>query len=206
MLKLLVVDDEPGIREGLALGLGDLFDVDQAANGAAALLAIAESRPDLVLLDQKMDGQSGVRVLEQIRCLDQHVPVIMLSAVMDVRLAMHSMRLGAQDCLVKPFSLEQLRTALTGAMRRRPGHEDLDQRPFALQVAPLMAQSDSADGHFDDSRSHFILRLLSKAIEDSEGDLEIAAERLGLEKDELQKIWLSYEREGSAHGGISAAR
>jgi DNA-binding response OmpR family regulator len=205
MLKLLVVDDEAGIREGLALGLGDMFEVSQAADGSAALRAIAEGHPDLVILDQKMEGLSGTRVLEQIQALEPRVPVVMLSAVMDVALAKHSLNLGAQDCVAKPFSLESLRHTLNQVLSRRPQASD-DDLPFVLQAAPIMAALDVSPGSLEEGRSGFILRLLSRALEDSEGDLDLAAERLGLEKEEVQRLWQGYTREGSQREGIATTR
>ena len=197
MLKLLVVDDEPGIREGLALSLGDLFEVSQASSGAAAMEAIAADAPDLVLLDQKMDGDCGTRVLEQIHERGHRVPVVMLSAMMDVPLAMHSMRLGAQDCLAKPFSVERLREALTAVLLRRPG-TDLHEHPFALQVAQIMAAPHGGPEGFEPGRSAFVLRLVQQALEDADGDLEIAAHRLGLEKEALESLRGSIQRSGGA--------
>ena len=205
MLKLLIVDDEAGIREGLALGLGDMFEVSQAADGSAALKAIAAGHPDLIILDQRMPGLSGTGVLEQIQALQPRVPVVMLSAVMDVALAMHAMRLGAQDCVTKPFSLDTLRNTLSAAMSRRPSQR-VDQEPFMLQAASLLAVSTGAGDGFEDSRSAFILRLLSKALLDAAGDFDLAAERLGLKKDEVVRLWQIYSHEGSQREGVAAAR
>jgi DNA-binding NtrC family response regulator len=204
MLKLLVVDDEAGIREGLALSLGDLFDVTEAADGQSALKAIAEGHPDLVILDQNMEGLSGSRVLEQIHNLDKHVPVVMLSASMDVPLAMSSLRLGAQDCVSKPFSVKQLKATLFQALGRRPG-SDLTEGPFALQVAQLIRAPVSGSCQLDDSRTSFILSLLQAALENAGGNLDIAADRLGLGKEEMKELWKSYGQEGRANDGITAA-
>jgi DNA-binding NtrC family response regulator len=195
VLKLLVVDDEAGIREGLALGLGDLFEVSQAADGSAALRAVAEGHPDLVILDQKMEGLSGTRVLEQIQTLQPRVPVVMLSAVMDVALARHSLHLGAQDCVAKPFSLEGLRQTLNIVLSRRPQAEQ-EHRPFVLQAAPLLAGAGAEAGPLDDKRQTFILQLLGQALEDARGDLDLAAQRLQLDKGDLERLWEAYSREG----------
>jgi DNA-binding NtrC family response regulator len=203
MLKLLVVDDEAGIREGLALSLGDLFEVTEAADGQSALRAIAEGHPDLVILDQNMAGFSGARVLEQIQGMDQRVPVVMLSASMDLPLAMSSLRLGAQDCVAKPFSVKQLKATLFQALGRRPGAE-IEHGPFALQVAQLIRKPQPGVGQLDDSRTSFILRLLQTAVEDAGGDMSLAADRLGLGKEEMDELWRSYSREGRLNDGLSA--
>lgn len=106
--KVLVVDDEPGIRDSLRLLLKGDFDVSTAEDGKTALDVIDETKPNLVLLDVMMPNLSGVEALREIRTRDPKLPVIMLTAANSVKTAVESMKCGAVDYLNKPFDVEEL--------------------------------------------------------------------------------------------------
>ncbi len=105
-ISVLVVDDEPDVRDLLGAGLSDRSCVCiEAADGITALNMLAEQDFDVVLLDIRLPGMSGMDVLRAIR---QHHPgtaVIMMTAVNDVDTAVKAMKLGAVDYILKPFDL-----------------------------------------------------------------------------------------------------
>lgn len=107
--KLLVVDDEIEICEFLKSFFEDRdFHVAMAHTGAKALDQIALFKPDLVLLDIQMPGMDGLEVLKKIRENKMRVKVIMVTALETQEKIEEAMRLGADNYITKPLSLEYL--------------------------------------------------------------------------------------------------
>lgn len=123
-LTILIVDDEPNLPHQLARYLSKhSYDVHVAVNGEAGLREIQKIAVDLLLLDVRLPGMSGLDVLGEIRKSDPDLPVIMLTAYGDVQTAVAAMKLGASDYLIKGFDLTELllvvqRALETGAMYR----------------------------------------------------------------------------------------
>ena len=117
--KLLLVDDEDGIRQILGLSLADLgYDVRSVADGASALAALDEFAPDMVLTDIKMPGMDGIELLERIKAARPETEVVMLSGHGDLDLAIKSLQLDAVDFVTKPVKDEILQIALGRAKER----------------------------------------------------------------------------------------
>jgi two-component system nitrogen regulation response regulator NtrX len=117
--RILLVDDQAPVREELAYALGyEGFATVQAADGPAALAAI-QSDPvlDLVLLDVKMPGMDGLEVLERIRQLRPHLPVLMMSGHGDIDTAVQAVKKGAWDFLQKPFQGDRVVLSIRNALR-----------------------------------------------------------------------------------------
>jgi DNA-binding response OmpR family regulator len=106
---LLVVDDEPGVRESLRMILRGEHEVTTADSVDAALRALAKQPADLVLLDLVMPGRGGFELLEELRKRDDPPPVLVLTATRLEETASEARALGAADCLRKPFAVEALR-------------------------------------------------------------------------------------------------
>lgn len=192
MYKLLIVDDDPGVRESIALGLSDSFEVGQSSTGSEALKSLEALRPDVVLLDQNMEGLSGTGVLAGMGAASWRPAVVMFSATMDVGLARRALKLGAQDCLSKPFSLDELKDRLElaaqgGAFQSRPG------KPFGARVAELIQEDARRElpPSLQARRSHFAKDLFDEAVQECNGDLDLAAGKLGLKRTELAQAMLS---------------
>lgn len=115
---ILVVDDEPQIRRVLRATLsGDGYEVIEAKNGEEAIELVVKEHPDLILLDVNMPGMTGLEACRKIR-LSFDGPIIMVtvrSAEKDKVVALDS---GADDYVVKPFSMEELRARIRAALRR----------------------------------------------------------------------------------------
>lgn len=107
--RLLVVDDEPGVRESLRMILRSEHAVATADSVDAALRALAKQPADLVLLDLVMPGRGGFELLEELRKRDDAPPVLVLTATRLEETASEARALGAADCLRKPFEVEALR-------------------------------------------------------------------------------------------------
>jgi len=115
--KILIVDDEANIRRMVgALLKAEEFDVAEAANGNAGLLAIPEVHPDIILLDLMMPpGPDGLATLERIRAGDRDIPVIMMSGKAQLADAVRAVQMGAFQFLEKPLAPESLLVAVRSA-------------------------------------------------------------------------------------------
>jgi DNA-binding NtrC family response regulator len=116
--KILIVDDEPAIRDSLRLLLKSNFEVIVAADGEEALAVVDDVRPDLVLLDVMMPRVDGIEVLKRLQEKPYRMPVIMLTASNTVRTAVQAMKSGAVDFLNKPFDVEELTTLIISILER----------------------------------------------------------------------------------------
>jgi DNA-binding response OmpR family regulator len=115
--RVLVVDDEPDIRDTLTeLLAADGYHVTTAVDGAAALSCVVEQRPHLVLLDVDMPRLRGVEALVAIRALSPTTRVIMMSGKADLEEAKRALALGAFDYVTKPFDLAYLDQAIKTAV------------------------------------------------------------------------------------------
>ena len=119
MTSLLVVDDEPAVRQSLRRALGlEGYEVATADDGSEALAALAGSSYEAVVLDVSMPGVDGLEVCRRLRAGGDRTPILMLTArdAIDDRVA--GLDAGADDYLVKPFALRELIARLRALMRR----------------------------------------------------------------------------------------
>jgi DNA-binding NtrC family response regulator len=116
---VLVVDDDPGLRESCRLILEEQFDVLDAADGPQALELLRNTQIDVVLLDVRLPGMDGLEVLEHVKALDEQTEVILVTAVKTVKTAVTAMKLGAFDYLTKPFEEEEVVAVVGRALERR---------------------------------------------------------------------------------------
>ena len=100
---VLVVDDDPGLRESFRLILEDDYEVVDATTGQNALEVVRAAQVDVVLLDIRLPELDGIEVLERIKQTDEQVEVILVTAVKTVKTAVAAMKLGAFDYVTKPF-------------------------------------------------------------------------------------------------------
>ncbi|WP_372991283.1 phosphate regulon transcriptional regulator PhoB [Sulfitobacter sp.] len=119
--QILLVEDEPAQREVLAYNLeSEGYDVRRAENGEEAMLLVAEALPDLVILDWMMPLLSGIEVCRQLKTRDdtRNIPVIMLSARSEEVDAVRGLETGADDYVVKPYSMRELMARVKTQLRR----------------------------------------------------------------------------------------
>jgi DNA-binding response OmpR family regulator len=134
--RVLVVDDDAGLRQALERALRlEGFAVSEAADGIAALAAIAAEAPAVVVLDVTMPGLDGVEVTRRLRGAGDDVPILILSARDGVDDRVAGLAAGADDYLVKPFAMPELLARLHALLRRRP-----DRARVALAVGPLRVE------------------------------------------------------------------
>ena len=117
---VLIVDDEQSVRHTLSAQLEELrYESEAARSGLEALEKLAGRPFDLVMLDVRMPGMSGSDTLGRIRADDAETCVVMLSGVVDSVVAAEAIRLGADDYITKPCSLDYLESRLRSALARR---------------------------------------------------------------------------------------
>jgi len=131
MPHILVVDDEPGVRESLRMLLKDEFDVTPVGDVDAALALLDERAVDAVLLDLVMPGRTGIDFLRELAERSDSPPVIVLSATRAVATAVEAMKLGAADFVTKPFDVDALRIKV----RKLFEHRALEQEVVRLRDA-----------------------------------------------------------------------
>src|SRR5262245_8310463 len=116
---ILVVDDDPGLRESFRLILDEDYELLEAPDGRQALDIVQSRQVDLVLLDIRLPEMDGIEVLERIKAVDDGIEVILVTAVKTVKTAVAAMKLGAFDYVTKPFEEDELLTLVRRALERR---------------------------------------------------------------------------------------
>ena len=129
-LKILVVDDEPGIRSGVSRILRNFrvdypfmdeafdFEVLEASTGEAGIEIVESASPDILLLDNKLPGIQGVEVLEYIRKKQMNIIVVMITSYASLELAVKATSDGAYDFIPKPFTPQELKSSIENITKR----------------------------------------------------------------------------------------
>ena len=117
--QVLIVDDEPNIRDLLATSLRFAgYEIQTAANGAQAVAAVTESEPDIILLDVMLPDMNGFSVTKKLRSAGIQAPILFLTARDDVEDKITGLTVGGDDYLTKPFSLDEVVARIQAILRR----------------------------------------------------------------------------------------
>src|SRR5512137_2411853 len=137
MSKLLLIDDEEDVRYSFQR-IFDSPDVEltTASSGEEGLRLIPKLKPDLVIMDVRMGGLSGLETLRRIRQMDLKLLVILMTAYGTTQTAIEAMKLGAYDYLLKPFDVPKLKEIVAGALKAA---RDMRQ---VVSYQPLLEQED----------------------------------------------------------------
>ena len=118
--KLLVVDDEPSIREVLSEGLKLVgYECVTASGYGEALQKLGKDHFHIVLSDINMPGENGIDLLRAVKKLDEDVDVVMVTGVINTDIAIHSMSIGASDYITKPFNFEEVKIVVEKTLKKR---------------------------------------------------------------------------------------
>src|ERR687886_392561 len=120
MANLLIVDDEPGMRQLLThvFGRGAGHAVRAAENGAKALELLRQEPADLIISDVKMPDMNGIELLRRVREFSPDVSVVLMTAFATVETAREAFKLGADDFIQKPFDVDELKLIVEKALER----------------------------------------------------------------------------------------
>ena len=144
--SILVVDDESGVRSSLAGILGDEgYAVQTVDSGEACLQALEARRYDLLVLDVWLPRMDGLETLARARTLDPELPVVVISGHGNIETAVKAVRMGAQDFVEKPLSLEKTLVVVRNVLRQRRLEsenrslkEHLEQRHVMVGHSPAL--------------------------------------------------------------------
>ena len=135
--KILIVDDDPILRDSFGAQLNELnCGLFFAANGQEALLSAQEIQPDLILLDIMLQGMNGFEVCQQLRAnpIVAEVPILLITALDDRQSRLRGLESGADDFLVKPVDGLELRTRVQTILRLNRYRKILDERTRFTQI------------------------------------------------------------------------
>jgi two-component system response regulator PilR (NtrC family) len=161
MAKILVVDDEKGVRESIRVILKDTYEVVPIESGEAAIDYLKKSEVDLVFLDIMMPGISGLEALKIIKASEQSPEVVIVTATRTVENAVEAMKYGAFEYVTKPFNIEEIKII---------AQRGVQNRNMAIECASLKKQ-------MDESKERFYRQLEHKVSERTQ-ELEEANAKL----------------------------
>jgi len=169
--RILVIDDEEPIRELISSMLKHAgYECRMLGSGHEALAALqADSGYALLLSDLAMDGMDGMTLLDRVRRLDSQIPVVMVTAVNDLSIALSAIRRGAYDYLLKPFERDQLLVTVRRALENR--RLKIENLAYQNKLESLVA-----------ARTEMLQQAksdLERAIHDLERSYDITLEALG---------------------------
>jgi two-component system response regulator MprA len=146
--RVLVVDDDPAVRSAIARALRVDYDVDEAVDGAEALARHAAAPADAIVLDLLMPQIGGLDVCRSLRRQSDPVPVLVVTARDAVDDRVEGLDAGADDYLVKPFAVEELRARVRALLRRTGSGND------ALQFSDVVLDPSTREVHRGERRLH----------------------------------------------------
>ena len=180
MDKLLLIDDEDDVRYSFKrIFNSPELELETAASGEEGLEVINSFQPDLVLMDVRMGGITGLETLRRIRQDDAKLPVIMMTAFGTTQTAIEAMKLGAYDYLLKPFDVPQLKQLVADALKAARGLEGVGDELLELWHVERLKQvvvgaefhrldrglGGAERGHHDDRQLGVVLPNAAKCLQ-----------------------------------------
>ncbi len=174
---ILILDDEEGVRTAVADVLHSAaYSVEQASSVEAAIPMLASKSWALILSDLVMPGTNGLTLLEYAQRHHHDVPVVMVTGVNDISVALEAMRMGAYDYLLKPFQREQLLAVVARAIEKR--RLEMENLAYKNELESLVkARTDLLDGTTADLKRALADR--ERAMAELERSYDITLEALG---------------------------
>ncbi|TPW27238.1 response regulator transcription factor [Martelella alba] len=175
-MRLLVIEDDPVLADGLKIGLGlSGSTVDAVANLADARLAVRAADFDAIVLDLMLPDGSGLALLSELRRHGNATPVVMLTALDETADRIRGLDIGADDYIGKPFDLDELAARIRAVTRRRNGRSDTLLAAAGIRLDPATMIASTETGEFPLSRREFavLLALMERpGVIRSRGELE----------------------------------
>ncbi|MHB1534585.1 MAG: response regulator transcription factor [Acidimicrobiales bacterium] len=158
-MRVLVVDDEPAVRQALDRALRfEGYETDQAEDGVVALTVLAERPADAVVLDVAMPRLDGMEVCRRLRAAGDSTPILLLTARVAVNDRVAGLDAGADDYMVKPFALEELLARIRALLRRSAPMSENEILRFAdLSLDPGTRDVRRGSRRIELTRTEFLL-------------------------------------------------
>jgi DNA-binding response OmpR family regulator len=168
-IRILVVEDEEAIRTGLIdVLVFHGYEVDSAATGPEGLKKALTGKFELILLDVMLPGMDGYAICDEIRAIDRHQPIIMLTAKSSDEEIIQGLKLGADDYVPKPFSIQQLVLRIEAVLRRSQVGQE---QARTLNIGDISIDTENLSGLKGDDEIAFTKReveVLSYLAQNSE--------------------------------------
>jgi len=160
--SILVVEDDPAVREALERALGfEGYEIETARDGAIALSMLRDHTYDLIVLDVMMPHLDGLETCRRIRAGGDDVPVLMLTAATAVDDRVEGLDAGADDYVAKPFALDELLARIRALLRRSTGGVSTVMKVGDLVIDPGARTATRAGRHMNLTKTEFdLLNLL----------------------------------------------
>ena len=168
--KILIIDDDPKVGWILSEGLSKKFEFVSARDGIEGLQMVTTEEPELILLDIKMPGMTGIEVLERLNKLDMRPEVIMVSGHGDTKYVVDSIRLGASEFINKPFDVQEVEIHINGVLERSKLRREVTQLKGQLESKNLY------EAFIGDSDEMTKLKEIIEQVADSELSVLIRGE------------------------------
>jgi response regulator RpfG family c-di-GMP phosphodiesterase len=183
--SILVVDDEIGPRESLRMILKPIYEVHTAANGQEALQILSREKIDLVTLDLKMPGISGIDLLREIKKLHPDIEVVIITGYGTLASAVEAIRYGAVDFISKPFNVAEIISIITKSVERRNSN---------LKIKDLIQKIKSPNLSGGNGQEEVLSNLGASVDWAQELELgkELKESLLDLESFRMQKVSVNY--------------
>jgi DNA-binding NtrC family response regulator len=147
--QMLIVDDNDALRAALQAVFEDDYELEFAASGEEALMKYHRRTPQVVLMDYKMPGISGLETLQRLQGEAQKSPVVLMSAYDEKPVVNTALAHGASDFVGKPFNVNQIKAVIERAMDGRQEEVEPEFQPLQIrktkayqQIQPVMTQSE----------------------------------------------------------------
>lgn len=179
---LLIVDDEVGVRESLRVAFQGDYTIHLAADGPAAIEIVQKERIEVAILDIRMEGMSGVDVLERIKFIDPTIEAVMITAFETTDTIRRALKLRACDYLNKPYDLADMRAAVANAMQRRTLDTVILNNNEKLQKLYEELQREKVEGQIAQGRNDIyasVIHDINNPLTVISGSLQLIHQRLG---------------------------
>ncbi|HOP07534.1 MAG TPA: sigma-54 dependent transcriptional regulator [candidate division Zixibacteria bacterium] len=162
-MKILVIDDDPKVSWILSEGLSNKYEFVSARDGMEGIQMVSTEKPDLILLDIKMPGMSGLEVLERLNKAESRPDVIMVSGHGDTQYVVDSIKLGAAEFINKPFDVQEIEIHINGVLERCSLKKEVRELRTELE-----SRADAYSGFVGDSQPMLKVKQIIEQVADSE--------------------------------------
>jgi DNA-binding NtrC family response regulator len=161
-IKILIIDDDPKVAWILSEGLSGKFELVTASDGMEGLQMVTTENPEVILLDIKMPGMSGIEVLEKLKKAENRPEVIMISGHGETKYVVDSIQLGAAEFINKPFDVQEVEIHINSVLERRKLKREVTQLKGELESRVTYS------GFIGDSQSMQKVKEIIEQVADSD--------------------------------------